>query len=102
MSDIFRLVKRAHSFDERSSEPIRSVQLQGEKSLAPDPKYLAPVPNISTPLWDNGGSFCKVGITADLFDTFCTAFFRFLKFTCFIIILRFLVKDFLTEVKITT
>jgi len=58
--------------------------------------------NNSTPLFDNGGSFCEVGITADLFDTICTAFFLSLKFSFFIIILRSLVKDFLTEVKITT
>jgi len=56
----------------------------------------------STPLYDNGGSFCKVGTTADLFGTICRAFFLSLKFTCFIIILLSLVKGFLTEVKITT
>jgi len=56
----------------------------------------------STPLCDNGGSFCEVGTTADLFDTICTAFFRSFEFTCFFIILRSLVKDFLTEVKIPT
>ena len=33
----------------------------------------------STPLCDNGGSFCRVGTTADLFDKICTAFFSFLK-----------------------
>jgi len=51
---------------------------------------------------NNGGSFCKVGITADLFDAICIAGFLFLKFTCFIIILLSVEKDFLTEVKITT
>jgi len=56
----------------------------------------------STPLCDNGGSFCKVRVTADRFGTTYTAFFLSSKFTCFIIILRSLVKDFLTEVKITT
>jgi len=42
-----------------------------------------------------------VGITADLFGAIRRAFFLFLE-TCFIIILRSLVKDFLTEVKIIT
>ena len=37
----------------------------------------------------------RCAITADLFDTICTAFFFLsLKFTCFMIILRSLVKDF--------
>jgi len=41
-----------------------------------------------------------VGITVDIFGAICRAIFLSLKFTCFIIILRSLVKDFHTEVKI--
>jgi len=43
-----------------------------------------------------------VGITADLFGAICTARFFSLKFTCFMIISRSLVKGFLTKVKIST
>ena len=50
----------------------------------------------------NGGSFCKLGITADLFGAICTTFFLSLKFTYFMIISRSLVKGFLTKVKIST
>jgi len=50
----------------------------------------------------NGGSFCKVRITADLFGAICRAFFLSLKFACFMIISRSLVKGFLTMVKIST
>jgi len=51
---------------------------------------------------NNGRSFCEVGISADLFGAICIDFFLSLKFTFFNIILRSLVKYFLTKMKITT
>jgi len=43
--------------------------------------------------------FCALILTI---YTICTAFFRSVKFTCVIIIFPSLVKDFLSDVKITT
>jgi len=41
-------------------------------------------------------------MTADLFGAICAAFFLSFKLTCLMIIMRSVVKDFLTKVKITS
>jgi len=51
---------------------------------------------------NNGGSFCDVELTADLFGTICAAFFSPLKLSSVMIILLSLGKGFVTKVKITT